>query len=290
MARALWKGAIGFGLVNVPVRLHEAVHPQAVRFHQLHDADGGRIRMKRVCSIDGEEVPYDHVVKGFEVSRGHYVRVEPNELEKLDPHATHSIDIEQFAQLEEVDPLLYDTSYRVAADRGGARALRLLVDAMEKSGRVGIGRLVLRTRSHLCLLRVLDGALILTTLHYADELVAAEEEASEERGRAPTERERALAQDLVDSMTLPFDARKYRDDYRDKVIELVEAKSEGEEIIAPTEEAPARVINLMDALRRSIEQTGKKEAPARGERRTRAETKRPAARTRKARTTKKRRA
>ena len=266
MARALWSGAIGFGLVNVPVRLFQAVRPKNVNFHQLHDADGGRIKMKRVCSIDGKEVEYDHVVKGYEIARGQYVRVDPKELEALDPQGTHSVDIEQFVDLEEIDPLFWDTSYRVLPDKGGARPLRLLVDAMEKGGKVAIGRFVMRTKSHLCALRVVDGELLLTTMHYADELVAAEDiEAKIEKGRAPTAKEVQLAVDLIASLEGKFDPTKFRDDYRERVEELVQKKAEGEEIVAPPEGEPARVINLMDALRQSL--AAKEKPAARGERR-----------------------
>src|SRR5579862_727062 len=171
MPRAIWSGSISFGLVNVPVKLVTATSPKDIRFHQLHAKDGGRINQKRVCSVDGEEVEYSEIVKGYEVHRGQYVIVEPEELESLAPEASRSIDIEEFVDLADIDALFYEHSYYLVPDEAAARPYALLVEAMAGTGKVGIGRFVLRTKEYLAALRPRDGALVLSTLLFADEVV-----------------------------------------------------------------------------------------------------------------------
>lgn len=275
MPRSIWSGAIAFGLVNVPVRLYGAVSAKEIRFHMLHDADGGRIRQERVCSVDGEKVAYEHIVKGFEVAKGRYVTLEPSELEAFAPQRTKSIDIEDFVLLEDIDPIYFDASYHVVPDKGAARAYALLISAMHETGRVAVGRMVMRTRQNLCALRPSGRGLLLSTMRYADEIVSQEAVELPDLKSSASEREMEMARQLVESLASDFEPEKYRDEYRDRVLELIEKKAEGEEIVAPPVEERAVVVNLADALAASLKEARGK-APARGERRVAKE--RPAAR------------
>ena len=252
MARALWTGAISFGLVNVPVRLYTAVAHREVHFHMLHGRDGGRIQFKRVCSVDGHEVPFEQIVKGFEISKGRFVIIDPAELEKLDPKATHTIDISDFVHLNEIDPIYYDSTYYVAPDERGGKAYALLVTAMEEAGKVAIARMVLRTRQSVCALRPKDGRLLLSTMQYADEIVPVSALDLPKAGSAPRGRELEMATQLIDSLTTDFEPSKYKDDYRAQVLELVERKAEGKQIVAPEAPAQVEVGNLADALAASL--------------------------------------
>ena len=232
MARAIWSGAISFGLVNVPIRLYTATSPKTVRFHQLHDKDGVRIRQQRVCPADGEEVPYEHIVKGYEIAPDRYVVITQEELDSLDPVHTKTIDIEEFVELSEIDPVYYDSAYHVAPATGGAKAYRLLLSAMEDTGRVAIGRFVLRTRQQLCALRPAGGVLVLSTMLFGDEVNAPErlEELEALADAEATAREVKMARELIDSLSTPFDPAKHHDEYREQVLELIERKAAGEEI------------------------------------------------------------
>jgi DNA end-binding protein Ku len=254
MARAIWSGSIAFGLVSVPVKLFTAVAHKEVRFHLLHDRDGGRIREKRVCAADGREVPYEHVVKGYEVARGRYVRIAPEELAALDPKATRTIDIEDFVSLGEIDPIYYERTYYLAPDRGGAKAYALLVATLRKTNKVAIARIVLRTRQSLCAVRPIGGALALSTMSWADEVLPSSElEGLRASDGKPTKKELAMAEQLVGSLVTPFRPEKYHDEYRERVLELIERKKEGEEIVAPVEKpVAARAIDLMEALKQSL--------------------------------------
>jgi len=282
MARPIWSGSISFGLVNVPVKLFSATSPKEVRFHMLHDKDGGRIQQKRVCSIDGEEVPWEHIVKGFELAKGRYVTVTKEELEAFSPKATRAIDIEDFVDLQQIDPIYYDHSYYLVPDRGAARPYTLLLEAMKRTGKIGIGQFVLRTKRYLAAVRPMGKALALSTMLYADEVV----EQSELEGlpgaeAKPREKELHMAEQLVQSLATDFDPKKYKDTFREQVLALLERKAEGQEIVAgPAEEEPrGKVVNLMDALAKSLAAARKGEAPQAGERHRRAEPERAAART-----------
>ncbi len=282
MARPIWSGSISFGLVNVPVKLFSATSPKEVRFHMLHDKDGGRIQQKRVCSIDGEEVPWEHIVKGFEVAKGRYVTVTKEELEAFSPKATRSIDIEDFVELHQIDPIYYDHSYYLVPDRGAARPYALLLEAMKRTGKVGIGQFVLRTKQYLAAVRPMGKALALSTMLYADEVVDQSElEGLPGADAKPREKELHMAEQLVQSLATDFDPRKYKDTFREQVLALLERKAEGQEIVAePAEEEPrGKVVNLMDALAKSLAAARKGEAPQAGERRRRPEPERAAART-----------
>ncbi|HUJ67285.1 MAG TPA: Ku protein [Acidimicrobiales bacterium] len=256
MPRAIWSGSVSFGLVNVPVKLMTATSPKDVRFHQLHDTDGGRINQRRVCSLDGEEVEYQHIVKGYDLGGGRYVIVEPEELASIDVEASRTIDIEEFVDLSEIDPVYYERSYYLVPDGRAEKPYALLVETMSRTGKVAIGRFVLRTKQYLATLRARDGVLVLATMLYADEVIEPEElEVPTVSDTAPTERELDMAAQLVESLSAPFEPDKYHDDYREKVLALIEAKADGEVIATPeAPAAPAPVVDLMAALEASLAQ------------------------------------
>ncbi len=255
MPRAIWSGAISFGLVNVPIKLYSATSPKTVRFHQLHARDGVRIQQKRVCPADGEEVTYDDVVKGFEIAPDRYVIVRQEELDALDPRHTKTIDIEAFVELADIDPVYYDSAYLVAPGVGGAKPYALLLQAMEQAGKVAIGRFVLRTRQQLCALRPANGALMISTMLYGDEVNSPERlDELEALGEVEASaREVAMAGQLIESLSVPFDPTAYRDEYRERVLDLIDRKAAGEEVaVQPEAAAPAAVPDLMAALEASV--------------------------------------
>jgi DNA end-binding protein Ku len=254
MPRAIWNGAVSFGLVNVPIRLVSATSPKDVRFHQLHDADGGRINQRRVCSIDGEEVEYSHIVKGYDLGGGRYVRIDPEELAALDPKASRTIDIEEFVDLADIDPLYFEHSYYLVPEGQFTKAYALLVEAMTKAGKVAIGRFVLRTKQYLVALRAKDGILVASTMLYHDEVLGADE-LDLQSSDAPevSKRELTMAEQLIDSLSGEFDPAKYRDTYREQVLRLIEQKAEGAELApAPEPATAAPVVDLMAALEASL--------------------------------------
>ena len=267
MARSIWSGSISFGLVNVPVKLYSAVSRKTVQFNQLHDADGARIQQKRVCAADGEEVPYEHIVKGYEISPGRYVVIEPAELEALDPERTKTIEVSQFVDPAEIDPILYDQPYYLVPATGAAKPYRLMLEAMRDAGRVAIGRVVLRQKGHLVALRPHGDVLMMETLVYADEVVPAD--TLEDAAGTPPEvsaRELEVARQLIEMLSAPFEPGQFRDDYRDAVLTLIERKAAGESIaVAPAAAAPTAVPDLMAALQASIAAVGKHAGPWKGD-------------------------
>jgi DNA end-binding protein Ku len=255
MARAIWSGAISFGLVNVPVKLYSATSPKTVRFHQLSGKTGARIKQKRVDGSTGEEVAFEDIVKGYEITPERYVMIDPEELEALDPKATRTVDIEEFVDLVDIDPIYYDHSYYLAPSAGGAKAYRLLLDAMRESGKVGIGRVVIRSKQQLCALRPTDDVLTLTTMLFGDEVLAPDRiDELESLGEAEaTQRELTMAQQLIDSLSNEFDPSRYHDEYRERVLELIEKKAAGEEVtLQPQAEETEPAPDLMAALEASL--------------------------------------
>jgi DNA end-binding protein Ku len=266
MARAIWSGAVTFGLVNVPVKLFTAVAQKDVRFHMLHAKDGSRIRMKRFCEKEDKEVPYDEIVKGYEVSKGRYVALSPEELEKYDPKATRTVEIRDFVDLADIDPVYYDATYFLVPEKTASKAYRLLHDAMQRTKKVAIGTFVLRTRESLCCIRPLEDALALSTMNRADEVIPVSSVELPEAPK-PAERELAMAEQLVESLSAPFQPERYPDVHRERVLELVQKKAEGETIEAPErEEAPAKVVSLADALSASLAAARDRGAPSQGAR------------------------
>jgi DNA end-binding protein Ku len=254
MPRAIWSGAISFGLVNIPVKLYSAVSRKTVRFHQIDAESGGRVRQKRV-GPDGDEVSYEQIVKGYEIGPDRYVTITPEELESLEPEKTRTIDIEDFVDLEDIDPIFYDHPYYLAPDTGAAKAYRLLVDAMDDSGKVAIARVVLRSKEHLVAIRPRSGVLAMETMLFADEVIPPDalDELSTDGEVKTSDRELEMAKQLIDSLTADFEPEKYRDEYRERVLDMIERKAQGETVVIETPaEAPAKVPDLMAALEASI--------------------------------------
>ena len=257
MPRAIWTGAISFGLVTVPVKLYAAVQSKTVKFNQLDSTDNSRIAMKRTNAQTGEEVPFDRIVKGFEIAPDQYVVMEKGELDALDPKKTKTIDIEGFVELAEVDPIYFDHPYYLVPGTGGAKPYRLLCDAMAETGRVGIAKVVIRSKQQLVALRPMGDVLAMSTMNFHDEIVDAgsldEVPKAEDVEARPAELK--MATQLVDSLSEPWDPEKYADTYRDEVLAIIEKKAAGEEIaVAPTAESDdAPAPDLMSALKASLD-------------------------------------
>jgi DNA end-binding protein Ku len=277
MPRAIWSGAISFGLVNVPVKLYSAVSRKGVRFHQLHGDTGVRIQQKRVDPSTGEEVPYEDIVKGYEISPDRYVVIQPDELESLDPEKTRTIDIVGFVDLDQIDPIYYDHPYYRVPAPGGERAYELLRQAMEESGKVAIGKVVIRSKESLVAIRPTGPVLTMETMLFHDEVVdpdSLDDLPANQDGNGAAKgagkRELQMAQQLIDSLAEDFEPERYRDEYRERVLDLIERKAAGEEIaVQPAPEEPARVPDLMAALEASLEsvkETGGAEAKSRRKR------------------------
>jgi DNA end-binding protein Ku len=264
----MWKGTVSVGLVSVPVKLYSAVRQKDVRFNELHDADAQRLKHVRICPKEGEEVPFDEIVKGYEISPGRYVVIEPDELAAIAPPSTRTLDVEQFAKGEEVDPLAFEKSYRLGPDKGGEKTFALLARALADTGLVGIGTVVLRTKEYLAALRAADGGLVLSTMRFADEIVDADtvEGMPEEAEMEFRDRELAIARQLVESLANDFEHDKYEDTYRARVLELIEQKAAGKELeLAPVETAEAP-DDLLAALEASLAEAkgSRATAPKRG--------------------------
>jgi DNA end-binding protein Ku len=263
MARPYWKGAISFGLVNVPVSLTPATRSLDFSFHLYHDEDGGRIREKRVCERDGKEVPWQHIIKGYELSKTQIVTLTQDELRAADPDRDRTIGIEEFVKLEEIDPLQIDQSYYVAPEGRSAKAYALLAAALEKSEQVAIARLVLSTKQHLCMVRSMNGRMILTTLVWEDEV----REAPEVPRTAVGGKELQMAEQLVRSMTAKFQPSRFKDEHRARVEALIRKKAKGQPIEVPQAPQAERVVDLARALEQSL--AAAKKGPARAEARAR---------------------
>jgi DNA end-binding protein Ku len=261
MPRAIWSGAISFGLVNIPVKLYSAVSRKTVRFHQLDRDSNQRIQQKRVNPETGEEVPYENLVKGYEIGPDRYVVITPEELEAVEPEKTRTIDIQDFVDLEQIDPIYYDHPYYLAADRGATKAYKLLLDAMQEAGKVAIARVVIRSKEHLVAIRPRDDVLTMETMLFSDEVISPDslDEVSGDGAGKTSKKELDMAKQLIASLSGDFEPEKYRDEYRDSVLEMIERKSQGEEIVVETPaEEPKKVPDLMAALEASI-QSGKRQ-------------------------------
>ena len=255
MPRAIWTGAVSFGLVNVPVKLYSAVQRKTVRFNQLDSEGNVRIQQKRVNPVTGDEVPYDRLVKGYEIAPGSYVVVEPDELEALEPRKTKTIDILDFVDLEEIDPIFYDHPYYLAPGAGGSKPYKLLLEAMRDTNKVAIGTVVIRQKQAVVALRPSGDVLQMATLIYADEIVPADRlDDLPDEDIEVAERELAIAKQLVESLAAEWDPARYKDEYREKVMQLIESKAAGEEVaVQPDTEEAAPVPDLMSALKASLE-------------------------------------
>jgi DNA end-binding protein Ku len=253
----MWRGTLSFGLVSVPVKLYTAVTGRTVHFHQLHGADGGRIRQRRVCSIDGEEVSLQEIVKGYEIAPERYVVIDDAELAALAPKATQTIEIDDFVELDEIDPIYFDQPYYIVPDRGGMRPYRLLLAAMRATGKVALARVVLRSRERLVAVHPYGDVLLMSTMNYADEINPTRElqELDEQDQAEVGERELDVARRLIESLAVPFEIDRYKDSYRDAVLELIERKAAGEEIVSEPQPAAEtlQAPDLMSALEASLE-------------------------------------
>jgi DNA end-binding protein Ku len=263
--RAIWKGAVSFGLVSIAIKLYAATEEKTIRFHQVHAADGGRIRYKRVCSIDGEEVGYDQIAKGYDIGGGEEVVLTDDDFADLPLPTSHAIDVLEFVPSEQVDPILYGKSYYLEPDGAATKPYLLLRDALEDSERVAIVKIALRQREQLATLRVRDGVLVMHTMLWPDEVRPASFDFLDE-GVSVRPQELSMATSLIDSMTADFEPDEYTDDYREALQEVIDAKIAGREVIqqAAEEQAPSGTVDLMAALRASVDQakTKRGEAPA----------------------------
>lgn len=260
--RTMWRGAISFGLVSIPVRVFPATEEKSLRFNQLHDKDHGRIRYKRVCAIDGEEVPYENIVRGYEFEKDRYVVLTEEELDSVPVESSRTIDINQFVEVSEIDPVYFKKSYYLVPEEAGIKAYQLLREALREGGKAGVAKVSFRDKEHLSIIRLMDRTLLLETMYWPDEIRAADFEELDKRVKVrPQEVE--MARSLIDNLTEAWDPSAYRDEYREALVEIVEKKVAGEEVevIPEPEEAPA-VVDLMEALKASVEATRKKGEPA----------------------------
>jgi DNA end-binding protein Ku len=256
MPRPVWNGTISFGLVSIPIKLFHAVSKKSVSFNQLDERDKSRIRYKKVSAATEEEVPDEHIVKGYEITKGNYVVVDPDELEPFLPTATRAIELEEFVDLNEIDPVYFDAPYYVAPDKQQSKPYVLLTRAMEEAGKVAIGRFVMRNKQYVAALRPVDGRLVMSTMVFADEVVdpVGIDELDGLDDVDVSSREVQMAEQLVESLAAPFEPEKFHDTYREQVLDLIEKKAAGEafELPEPAAEAP-KVVDLMAALEASVQ-------------------------------------
>jgi DNA end-binding protein Ku len=256
MARAIWSGSISFGLLNVPVKLYSAVSRKSVSFRELRESDKSRIRHKRVAEGDGKEVPYEQIVKGYEIAPEQYVVLTREELEELDPKKTRAIEIQDFVDLDEIDPIYFDHPYYLGPDKGAEKPYALLVKAMADSNKVAIARFVLRNRENLAAIRATGKVLTMATMRFADEVVSPNEldDVVPENGQKIGKREIEMARQLIESLSTDFEPGKYRDEYREELVALIERKARGEEIVESVSEEPkpTKAPDLMAALEESL--------------------------------------
>jgi DNA end-binding protein Ku len=256
MARAIWSGSISFGLLNVPVKLYSAVARRNIALREIRDSDSARIKHRRVAEGTDEEVPYENIVKAFEITPGQYVPISKDEMGALAPEKTRAIDVQDFVDLEEIDPVYFDSPYYLGPADGAEKAYLLLAKAMESSGKVAIARFVFRNKEHLAAIRAGAGVLTLTTMRFADEVVSPEEldDVLPEKTPKVNKKEQEMAEQLIDSLSTDFKPSAYRDEYREQLMALIERKAEGKEIVAPEAEEPeaTKAPDLMAALEQSI--------------------------------------
>jgi len=266
MARAIWSGSISFGLLNVPVKLYSAVARRGIGLREIRESDGARIRHRRVAEGTDEEVPYESIVKAFEIAPDRYVPLSKDELASLDPKKSRAIEVQDFVDLGEIDPIYFDSPYYLGPAEGAEKAYSLLARAMEGSGKVAIARFVFRNKEHLAAIRPADGVLTLTTMRFADEVVPPSELEDLLPAEKPkvAKREVEMAEKLIDSLTRSFDPGAYRDEYREELLAMIERKAEGKELVeAPggEEREATKAPDLMAALEESIAAVQGKEKP-----------------------------
>src|SRR5215203_682968 len=255
MARAIWSGTISFGLLNVPVRMYSAVARRNIALREIRDSDSARIKHRRVAEGTDEEVPYENIVKAYELSPGQYVPLSKDEMAALAPEKTRAIDVQDFVDIEEIDPMYFDSPYYLGPADGAEKAYSLLASAMQSSGKAAIARFVFRNKEHLSAIRAADGVLTLTTMRFHDEVVPAGElDVLPDKKPKVAKKEQEMAEQLIASLSTEFEPDQYRDEYREQLLALIEQKAEGKEIVAPEAEAPkaTKAPDLMAALEESI--------------------------------------
>jgi len=247
----MWKGAISFGLVTIPVSVYPATEEKGLKFNQLHDEDGGRVRYKRVCEKDGEEVTFEHIVKGYEVEKDRYVVLTDEDFDAVPVESSRAIDIERFVDLDDIDPVMFKKSYYLIPEETGARAYALLREAMSEDGRVGIANVSFRDKEHLAALRFKDDAFVLETMYWPDEIREADFGGVNVSGKV-TDQEMAMTRQLIESLAGQWSPEQFSDEYREGLLEIVEAKLHGQEIEVVAPEPTAKVVDLMEALKASV--------------------------------------
>ncbi len=256
MARAIWSGSISFGLLNVPVKLYSAVARRGIALREIRESDSARIKHRRVAEGTDEEVPYDKIIKAYEITKDRYVPLSKDELASLDPKKTRAIEVQDFVDIAEIDPIYFDSPYYLGPADGAEKAYSLLAQALERSGKVAIARFVFRNKEHLAAIRPGDGVLTLTTMRFADEVVPPEELDDVLPTEKPKigKREIEMAEQLIDSLTRDFDPTLYRDEYREELLAMIERKAAGEDVVAAPQEdrEPTKAPDLMAALEQSI--------------------------------------
>jgi len=270
MARAIWSGTISFGLLNVPVRMFSAVARRSIGLREIRESDSARIKHRRFAEGTEEEVPYENIIKAYELSPGQYVPLTKDEMAALAPEKTRAIDVQDFVDIEEIDPMYFDSPYYLGPADGAEKAYSLLAAAMEHSGKAAVARFVFRNKEHLSAIRANDGVLTLTTMRFHDEVVPPSDldDALPDEKPKVAKREQEMAEQLIDSLSTEFKPGDYKDEYREQLLALIEQKAEGKEIVAPETEAPkaTKAPDLMAALEESIaavkEKGGKKPAKA----------------------------
>ncbi|MGV1049810.1 MAG: Ku protein [Solirubrobacterales bacterium] len=270
MARSIWSGSISFGLLNVPVKLYSAVARRSIALREIRESDSARIKHRRFAEGTDEEVPYDDIIKAYEITDGQYVPLTKSEMEGLAPEKSRAIDVLDFVDIEEIDPMYFDSPYYLGPATGAEKAYSLLAAAMESSGRAAIARFVFRNKEHLAAIRASSGVLTLTTMRFADEVVPPSEldDALPDQQGKVSKKEQQMAEELIDSLSTEFDPSAYRDEYREQLLELIERKAEGKEIVAAESKAPkeTKAPDLMAALEESIaavkDRKGATKAPA----------------------------
>src|SRR5712691_6316695 len=261
MPRTMWKGAISFGLVSIPVGLYPATEEKTLRFNQLHDKDHGRIKYQRICSKCGEEVTFEHIVKGYEYEKDQYVVLEDEDFDAVPVESSRAIDIVQFVEIEDIDPIYYQKSYYLVPEDTGLKAYTLLRRAMQEDGRVAIAKIALREKEHLAALRFKDNVFVLETMFWPDEIRAADFETLERKIQIRPQ-EVQMAKSLIDNLTEDFKPEQFRDEYREALLGIIEKKVAGEEIEVVKEPEETKVVDLMEALKASVAATKKKTASA----------------------------
>ncbi|HVL51000.1 MAG TPA: Ku protein [Actinomycetota bacterium] len=269
-SRSIWKGAITFGLITIPVGLYTAIEEKDFRFNQLHGKDNGRIKYKRTCSVCGEEVPYDEIVKGYEFEKGNYVVFTEEEMDAIPADSIKAIDVVSFVPLEEIDPVYFQKPYYVAPEPSGVKAYKLLEKAMNDSGRIGIAKITLREKERLATLRVKDGVFILETMNWPDE-IREPDFAELQKDVEIRPQELAMAKSLIENLSDTFQPDEFRDTYRERLEAAVQAKIEGQEVAVEATKEPTQILDLMEALKASVEATkakakaGEKDSADKGE-------------------------